>query len=115
MRRSRVLSLILFSLTLAPLAIWVYVLVAYGPSMDIAPTEESPEQVLQEPFIRGVMLASLLTIGLMAIYLVHLYSRSRMTSGQRALWLFLIVFVNIVAMPFYWWLHVWPRQNDGAA
>lgn len=59
--------------------------------------------------------AFLLNFGLMIFYLFHLYSTSGLGAGSRALWLVLIVFVSFLAMPLYWYLHVWDNYSDGAA
>lgn len=48
----------------------------------------------------------ILVLGLIAFYLGHLYTESGLSGGERAMWLFLLVFLNIFAMPFYWLFHV---------
>jgi hypothetical protein len=59
--------------------------------------------------------AVLLNFGLMIFYLIHLYSTSGLRVASRVLWLVLIVFVSFLAMPLYWYLHVWDNYSDGAA
>lgn len=59
-------------------------------------------------------IGTLLTIGLVVFYLIHLYRTAHLQTGSRALWLVLIVFANILAMPLYWYLHVWDNYSDDA-
>ena len=115
MRRNRAPALILLLFTLAPLAIWAFVLITPPSTFEVSPVEHPPEQVFLEPSIQGIALAGLITLGLMAFYLIHLYRTSRLSAGWRALWLVLIVFGNIFTMPLYWYLHVWQRHPNGAA
>jgi uncharacterized membrane protein len=116
MRRHRGLALLLLFLTLLPSAIWVFIIVAYVPAFDASPpVDETPEQFLQQPFTQGLLLAVSLTFGLMAFYIVHLYTRRHDPGPTRALWLALIVFANIFAMPFYWYFFIWPKQDKAAA
>ena len=61
------------------------------------------------------LFAGLLTFSLMVFYLIHLYGTAHLETGDRVLWLWLIVFGNILAMPVYWFFHVRPKPSDGAA
>ncbi len=61
------------------------------------------------------LFAVFLTLGLMVFYLIHLYGTAHLEMADRILWLWLIVFGNLLAMPVYWYLHVRPKQPDKAA
>jgi hypothetical protein len=63
----------------------------------------------------GTIIYSILILALITLYLIHLYSRSGLSGGERALWLFLIVFLNILAMLLYWYLHVRTGTRSEAA
>lgn len=115
MRRNRALALILLLLTVAPLAIWVVLIFSVPSTLGAPLPVDESEQIFREPFTQGIIWAGVITLGLMVFYLFHLYGTSRLPAGKRALWLVLIVFANIFAMPFYWYLHIWQNQRNGAA
>ena len=65
--------------------------------------------------MRALLLVSWLTIGLLIYYIVHLYKRSGLSGIQRAVWLAMLEFANILAMPFYWYIYVLSRRDAEAA
>lgn len=103
--RNRALAWLLLILTLAPLVIWTILIINIAQGS--LPVDESAE--LPVRFILGLVLAPTITLGLMVFYLVHLFRRSGLDSHQRVIWLVAIVFLNVWAMPFYWYFHIWLR------
>jgi hypothetical protein len=59
----------------------------------------------------GLMVLHLLTMleimGLLVIYLVHLFRTDRVPQDKKALWAVVLFLGNMLAMPVYWYLYVW--------
>lgn len=106
MRRSRAPSLILLVFTLVPWMIWAFVILTI---LEASPHVDEPSDLV----LGAILVASLITIALMPFYLYHLYARSRLPDGTRAFWLFHIVFENFLAMPVYWYHHIWHARHSG--
>ena len=107
MTRDRALALIILPLTLAPLVIWVILL---GRPALIEETSPLPNGL-----VAGMLIAPIITVGLMIYYLAHLYRKSGLDIHARVIWLLAIVFLNVIAMPFYWYFYVWRERPAGAA
>jgi hypothetical protein len=112
---TRVGASILGALTFLPFVGWAFIIVRIMQSPgDTAALESDPSGPLPS-WMWAMLLTVWLTIGLIIYYLFHLYKRSGLSGGERALWLFLIVFGNVLAMPLYWLMYVWSRRNMAAA
>lgn len=104
--RSTSAAYVLLILTLIPWAFWIGIIVLVSRNPDQAP-EESLLMIV------GVLTLGVaaLTLGLIVYYIVHLYTKSGLPGPMRALWLVLLVFMNLLAMPLYWLLYVWSKQD----
>ena len=110
MSRTRAAYILLIP-TLLPAVVWgIIVVMLIQRPYDPAALEQTSSEALPS-WIWAATLVSWLTIGLMIYYIVHLYKRSGLTGTERAVWLALIVFANILAMPFYWYIYVWSRRD----
>jgi threonine/homoserine/homoserine lactone efflux protein len=49
----------------------------------------------------------LVTIGMVAFYIVHAFRNRRIREDHRLLWVIAIFAGNIFVMPIYWYLYVW--------
>lgn len=107
MSRSKTAAYVLLILTLIPWAFWIGIIVWASRHPDPAAYDESMLTVLGAVAL-GV---TSLTLGLIIYYIVHLYTKSGLPGPMRALWLVLIVFMNLFAMPVYWLLYVWSKQD----
>jgi hypothetical protein len=58
----------------------------------------------------GVMF---LMFALITFYIVYLFRTDRVRNDMKALWAVAIFMGSFVAMPIFWFLHIWP-ENDGA-
>jgi hypothetical protein len=56
------------------------------------------------------MATSLLSVGLLVLYIVHLFQTKAIPSDQRIMWLLVILFFGPLAMPVYFFKHVWPEE-----
>lgn len=54
------------------------------------------------------MVSSLLSVGLLVFYIVHLFKVS-LNTDRRIMWALTIFFLGPFAMPFYFFKHVWPE------
>ncbi|GBC79131.1 hypothetical protein EG19_06335 [Thermoanaerobaculum aquaticum] len=53
-------------------------------------------------------IATMLEImGLLVVYIVHLFKTDRVPQDQKALWAVVIFLGNVLAMPVYWYLYIW--------
>ena len=102
---NRSLALIVAALTLVPWAYFAYVLaVAQGL---IVPFVDELDIFLWLPILVLVLEGALI-----AFYLIHLVRTDRMSADKKALWAVLLLFANLLAMPFYWYFYMRP-QADG--
>ena len=97
-------------LTLVPWVFWIGVVGLVSRNPDAAALEEST--LLAVVGWVG-LIVGFLTLGLVVYYIVHLYTKSGLPGPMRALWLVLIVFMNLLAMPFYWLLYVGSKPDAG--
>jgi hypothetical protein len=58
---------------------------------------------------------ALLIFGLMAFYLLFVFKSDRVAADSKMMWALVIVFGNIVAMPVFFYLHIWPERASGQA
>ena len=54
----------------------------------------------------GIML---LNFVLIAFYIVYLFKSARVPTEQKALWAIVIFMGGPIAMPVFWYLHIWPE------
>jgi heme/copper-type cytochrome/quinol oxidase subunit 2 len=104
---TRAQAWLLLILTLAPLVIWtvLFIRIAGGA----LPDNESPE--LSVPLLLGIFLAPIILLGLIVFYIVHLYRRSGLDTHQRVICLVALIFLNVWAMPFYWYFYIWRKAR----
>lgn len=57
----------------------------------------------------------LMMFGLIAFYIVYLFKTDRVAQDKKALWATVIFFGNLVAMPVFFYLYVWPDEWPRAA
>ena len=50
--------------------------------------------------------------GLLAFYVMYLFKTDRVAQDKKALWAVVLFLGNVIAMPVFFWLYVWP---DGPA
>jgi hypothetical protein len=52
----------------------------------------------------------LLTLGLSAFYIVFLFKTDRVPQDKKALWAVVLFLANMLAMPVFFYLYVWPDE-----
>jgi hypothetical protein len=55
-----------------------------------------------------------LTMLLLVYYVVHVFRSKSVPHDRRVMWLLVLFFGAPVAMPVYWFLHVWPQRSESA-
>src|SRR5687768_5537935 len=118
MRLNRPLALLVAVLTIAPWAYFVFFLSHFMPAFGTMSASSSPPDQFFQDFnlifrLHLVMMA--LIVALMAVYIVHLFRTDRVPSDKKALWAVVLFLGNLLAMPVYWYLYMWPRSSGGAA
>ena len=117
MRLSRPVALIVAALTLAPWAYFAFFFVfAMSQFTPAASPPGQPDQ-LEEQFatlFRLHLLVMVFMVGLIAFYIVHLFRTDRIPADKKALWAVVLFFAHVLAMPFYWYLYMWPKADEGS-
>jgi hypothetical protein len=119
MRLNRFTALLIAVLTLAPWAYFVYFLSRFIPTfaaMSSSSPPAPPNQFFEDfdLLFRLHLLVMLLIVALMAFYIFHLFRTDRVPSDKKALWAVVLFLGNLLAMPVYWYLYMWPRDAEGA-
>jgi len=115
MRLNRPVAILVALLTLAP---WGYFVFFFSYVMASFPTipnaAEPPEQFLREfsTIFQLHMIVMALIVALMAFYMVHLFRSDRVPADKKALWAVVLFLGNLLAMPVYWYLYMWPKANE---
>lgn len=63
------------------------------------------------PMIIYIILFSVLSLGLLVYYIVHLVNNKVADSTEKVVWVLLFIFFGIIVFPVYWYLRVW-RNNE---
>jgi hypothetical protein len=58
-----------------------------------------------------IMIAAVLSIGLMIYYIMHITNNSKFDSNQRLMWILIMVFGGMIGFCVYWYLYIWKEDN----
>jgi TM2 domain-containing membrane protein YozV len=53
------------------------------------------------------MIISLLSIGLLIFYLIHVAKNNSLNTNERLIWILIFVFAGIIGFPIYWYMQIW--------
>lgn len=53
----------------------------------------------------------LVTFALAAFYIAFLFRTDRLDSGRKLRWAIALFACNVLAMPVFFWIHVWPDRG----
>lgn len=53
----------------------------------------------------------LLALGLLVFYIVHIIQNSFLDSEKRILWIVVVFLAYAVAIPIYWYIHIWKNNS----
>jgi hypothetical protein len=57
--------------------------------------------------IVGHLATMLISVALLAFYIVHLFRNARIDGNMKAVWAIVIFMGGQLAMPVYWYLYIW--------
>ncbi len=118
MRLNRTLALLVALVTLTPWGYFIYFMASVMPSFATIPNAGQPPDDFFQHFQviwRLQILMMLFMVALMIFYVVHLFRSDRVPADKKALWAVVLFLGNLLAMPFYWYFYIWPRDDKGAA
>ena len=70
------------------------------------PTPQEMFSAFAPLFILGFGM-SVLSIGLLIFFIMHLIRHKAMDSTERIIWILVFLFAGIVGYPIYWYMRVW--------
>lgn len=56
-------------------------------------------------------LVLLLYLGLVVFYLIHIFQNNFIDREKRFLWISILFLLNGIAMPAYWYIHIWNEKK----
>lgn len=59
-----------------------------------------------------ILLMSLLAIGLLIYYILHITKNEKLNENSRLMWILIIVFTNIIGYGIYWYMQIWQDENN---
>jgi uncharacterized membrane protein YjgN (DUF898 family) len=107
-------------LTLLPFVLIIIYFVAFLSSfMNIIQASHQGNQ--QAPFpedffkhfiglIVLVMVAGLLSLGLLIYYIIHAINNNAIDSNERLVWILIFVFAGMIGFPVYWFMRIWQTK-----
>src|SRR6478672_7236543 len=101
MRLSKAVAIFVFLATLVPLAYLIFFIATMAVSVLSGP-QGGPEPTLFKAIFLLHLLCMLWLWALMAFYLVYLFKSSVVPKDQRVLWVVVLLFFNMFAMPVFW-------------
>lgn len=105
--------------TLWPL-LYMFIFMGFGVYMvlsDINQTEGGRAQGVKEvpPEFIAIMVLHMITIlwmfALLAIYIYNVFNNDMVDKDKKALWAVVLFLGNMIAMPIYWYLYIWPENK----
>jgi len=108
----------ILSFLILPLII-IYVITVFVPeiiAIEATGEEASPEVVLGlvGSFIIGIIILATIGLGLTVFFIVHSILDKNSTSGDKVLWILLIIFLSNIVFPFYWYFRIWRSDSVGS-
>lgn len=97
----------------------IYVLTVFVPeviALEATGEEASPQVVLGlvGSFVVGIIILAMIGLGLTVFFIVHSILDKSSTSGDKALWILLIIFLSNIVFPFYWYFRIWRSESVGS-
>jgi hypothetical protein len=70
-------------------------------------SQTGPSEAWFEAVFVAHLVTMLVTLALLAFYVVHLFKNQALTDDRRVLWAIVLFMGNLFAFPVYWYLYVW--------
>lgn len=62
------------------------------------------------PLIITIIICSLISLGLLIFFIIHMLNNKKMEPVEKLIWIFLFLFVGFIGYPIYWYMRVWKDQ-----
>jgi hypothetical protein len=112
MRLSKPAAVLLLLATLLPLAQLAFFLAVFFSAAFGGLRDAQAERWFNVLFVAQAVCV-LWIWALLAFYLVFLFKSNAVPKDQRALWGVALFFANVLVMPVFWYLFVWPAGDRG--
>lgn len=57
-------------------------------------------------------LTMILVFTLMVIYVINVFKNNKIENNKKFLWVVVLFFGSIIAMPIYWYLYIWKKPKS---
>lgn len=103
-------------ITFLPILFYIYYFIGFFNMMSsISEIEASgnPDEFMSEfmGLFASMGLASLMTLGLMIYYIVHVTQQKMYDSNERLMWILILVFTSSIGAIIYWCVKIWPEAK----
>ena len=110
MRLSRPLKFLIGALTLCPVVYLVFFFVIMIAGVFRARPRGPESMPIDFELLFALHLATMLLVfALIAFYITFLFKTQVVSQDKKALWAVILFLGNMIAMPIFWWLYVWPE------
>jgi len=63
------------------------------------------------PVFLTTIFMSILSLGLLIFFIMHLVRNKTMDSTERIIWILVLLFAGIIGYPIYWYMRVWKEGS----
>jgi hypothetical protein len=117
MRKST--KILLAIATIWPLIYMVVFFVVMISTFSSMPLNRPPDAGSLDNFVTIILplhlLTMLLVMGLTIFYIVNVFRNDRVIKDKKTLWAVVLFLGNVMVMPVYWYLYIWPSGKDSSA
>ena len=115
-------KILLGILSLVPIALLIfmfaYMFMYFIPEMirlEELGAEPDAKSIIQTfgSFFVFIILINVLYLGFMIYFIVHVVKDKNASSEDRLLWILLLIFLNIIVFPIYWYFRIWRPRSMG--
>lgn len=113
-RSSKLFVGILSFLPIVLLLVFMFLLFSRFPEfMRWENVEPDPYDVFDTfmPIFFIVIFMSILSLGLLIFFIMHLVRNKTMDSTERIIWILVLLFAGIIGYPIYWYMRVWKEDT----
>ena len=80
--------------------------------------QEPPPEFFRYLIIMVILaiVMALISLGLLIYFIIHSINNPAVHKDERIVWILLLIFVGMIAMPIYWYMRIWtvPDQPAGS-
>lgn len=102
------------AITVGLLTLWPFVAMILLPCVMIGTIEETSDStgaLLGTAICALFGLTTLDLIAMHVVYIVHAATSDRVARDLKAVWVVLLLLLNIIVMPIFWYLYMWKRPK----